>query len=164
MEWNKNRMFKVEPNEVQLFFHIKNNITWPHTANNPIRGTTAIPQKILFISRTDTVLPRRNSMNNAKSIISGTTLTGYENMANISQAANAAFNVLSSEKTNGVIGVPLSFISYGGTSMLITLASIGLVLSVYRDECKREKLERLSPDTRRTQMRVVSPAEGRWQR
>ena len=94
-------MFKVEPNEVQLFFHIKNNITWPHTANNPIRGTTAIPQKILFISRTDTVLPRRNSMNNAKSIISGTTLTGYENMANISQAANAAFNVLSSEKTNG---------------------------------------------------------------
>ena len=101
MEWNKNRMFKVEPNEVQLFFHIKNNITWPHTANNPIRGTTAIPQKILFISRTDTVLPRRNSMNNAKSIISGTTLTGYENMANISQAANAAFNVLSSEKTNG---------------------------------------------------------------
>lgn len=37
-----------------------------------------------------------------------------------------------------VIGVPLSFISYGGTSMLITLASIGLVLSVYRDECKRE--------------------------
>ena len=58
-----------------------------------------------------------------------------------------------------VIGVPLSFISYGGTSMLITLASIGLVLSVYRDECKREKLERLSPDTRRTQMRVVSPAE-----
>ena len=27
MEWNKNRMFKVEPNEVQLFFHIKNNIT-----------------------------------------------------------------------------------------------------------------------------------------
>lgn len=26
MEWNKNRMFKVEPNEVQLFFHIKNNL------------------------------------------------------------------------------------------------------------------------------------------
>ena len=44
-----------------------------------------------------------------------------------------------------VIGVPLSFISYGGTSMLITLASIGLVLSVYRDECKREKLERCRP-------------------
>ena len=63
-----------------------------------------------------------------------------------------------------VIGVPLSFISYGGTSMLITLASLGLVLSVYRDECKREQQARLSPDTRRTQMRVVSPAEGRWQR
>ena len=27
-----------------------------------------------------------------------------------------------------VIGVPLSFISYGGTSMLITLASIGMVI------------------------------------
>ena len=33
-----------------------------------------------------------------------------------------------------VIGVPLSFISYGGTSLIITLVGIGLVLSVYRME------------------------------
>lgn len=63
-----------------------------------------------------------------------------------------------------VIGVPLSFISYGGTSMLITLASIGLVLAVYRDECKREKLEQLQPDERRNGMRVVASREGRWHR
>lgn len=62
-----------------------------------------------------------------------------------------------------VIGVPLSFISYGGTSMLITLASIGLVLSVYRDECKRERLEQMHPESRRGQMRVVPPNE-RWPR
>jgi cell division protein FtsW len=37
-----------------------------------------------------------------------------------------------------VIGVPLMFISYGGTSMVINMICIGLVLSVYRDECKRE--------------------------
>ena len=39
-----------------------------------------------------------------------------------------------------------------------------LVLSVYRDECKREKLEQMPPDARRHQMRVVENPEGRWQR
>ena len=62
-----------------------------------------------------------------------------------------------------VIGVPLSFISYGGTSMLITLMSIGLVLAVYHDECKREQLEALPPDRRRMQMHVVEPQDRRWQ-
>ena len=38
-----------------------------------------------------------------------------------------------------VIGVPLSFISYGGTSLIITLVGIGLVLSVYRMEMERGK-------------------------
>ena len=41
-----------------------------------------------------------------------------------------------------VIGVPLPFISYGGTSLLITQAAIGLVLSVCRLEKKgRERAE-----------------------
>ena len=40
-----------------------------------------------------------------------------------------------------VIGVPLMFISYGGTSMVINMTCLGLVLSVYRSECKRELME-----------------------
>lgn len=42
-----------------------------------------------------------------------------------------------------VIGVPLSFISYGGTSMVLSLAALGLVLSVYNEEVKRENREEL---------------------
>ncbi len=42
-----------------------------------------------------------------------------------------------------VIGVPLSFISYGGTSMVVSLAALGLALSVYRQELKREKREEI---------------------
>ncbi len=33
-----------------------------------------------------------------------------------------------------VIGVPLSFISYGGTSLIINLTAVGLVINVYRQE------------------------------
>ncbi|MEG0797498.1 MAG: FtsW/RodA/SpoVE family cell cycle protein [Acidaminococcaceae bacterium] len=35
-----------------------------------------------------------------------------------------------------VIGVPMAFISYGGTSLLATLGAIGLIISVYRTEIK----------------------------
>ncbi len=42
-----------------------------------------------------------------------------------------------------VIGVPLSFISYGGTSMVVSLTALGLALSVYRAEVKREKREEM---------------------
>lgn len=42
-----------------------------------------------------------------------------------------------------VIGVPLSFISYGGTSMVVSLTALGLVLSVYNNEVKREKREEM---------------------
>ena len=38
-----------------------------------------------------------------------------------------------------VIGVPLPFISYGGTALVATLIAIGIVCSVYRDEIKKEK-------------------------
>ena len=37
-----------------------------------------------------------------------------------------------------VIGVPLSFISYGGTALIVNLAAIGIVIAVYRDEVKQE--------------------------
>ena len=42
-----------------------------------------------------------------------------------------------------VIGVPLSFISYGGTSMVVSLTALGLALSVYKAEVKREKREEM---------------------
>lgn len=45
-----------------------------------------------------------------------------------------------------VIGVPLSFISYGGTSMVVSLTALGLALSVYRAEVKREKREEMLRD------------------
>ena len=38
-------------------------------------------------------------------------------------------------------GVPLSFISYGGTSLVTTLLAMGLVFSVYHDEVRREEKE-----------------------
>ena len=43
-----------------------------------------------------------------------------------------------------VIGVPLSFISYGGTSLIASLASIGFVISVYRSE-QRRKVQKQQP-------------------
>lgn len=57
-----------------------------------------------------------------------------------------------------VIGVPLVFISYGGTSMIVSMAGIGLALSVYNEEMKQrqqQEAEKLSPQTRRYDLRVV---------
>ena len=56
-----------------------------------------------------------------------------------------------------VIGVPLVFISYGGSSLIISMAAIGLALSVYDDEVEREKAVALAePEERRSYLRVVS--------
>lgn len=49
-----------------------------------------------------------------------------------------------------VIGVPLLFISYGGTSMVMNLIAMGLVLSVYNKESKEREREE-----RRKNVRVV---------
>lgn len=67
-----------------------------------------------------------------------------------------------------VIGVPLTFISYGGSSMLISMISIGLLLSVYEEEVKREQLEAIPPETRRNDIRFTSTSSPwssarRWQ-
>lgn len=56
-----------------------------------------------------------------------------------------------------VIGVPLVFISYGGSSLIISMAAIGLALSVYDDEVEREKaVAHAEPEERRSDLRVVS--------
>ena len=59
-----------------------------------------------------------------------------------------------------VIGVPLLFISYGGTSLLANMFALGLVVSVYRSECAREIMEeRIAaglPPVEEGRLRVVS--------
>ena len=59
-----------------------------------------------------------------------------------------------------VIGVPLLFISYGGTSLLANMFALGLVVSVYRSECTREIMEeRIAaglPPVEEGRLRVVS--------
>lgn len=60
-----------------------------------------------------------------------------------------------------VIGVPLIFISYGGSSMIISMAAIGLLLSVYDEEEKQQLLDAEPPEKRRSDLRVVG--SGRWQ-
>lgn len=54
-----------------------------------------------------------------------------------------------------VIGVPLIFISYGGSSMMLSMAAIGLLLSVYDEEMKRVEQDALPPEERRDGLRVV---------
>ena len=64
-----------------------------------------------------------------------------------------------------VIGVPLTFISYGGSSMLISMVGIGLLLSVYDEEVKREKRAELTkevPENLRHELQFTS--SGRWKR
>ncbi len=59
-----------------------------------------------------------------------------------------------------VIGVPLMFISYGGTSTVINMIGVGLVLSVYHDECRRElrekRLAQGMPPVEKKRLRVVT--------
>ena len=61
-----------------------------------------------------------------------------------------------------VSGIPLSFISYGGSNLLVSTVAVGLALSVYDEEWEREKREAWhekmaaeSPDSRRMQWRVI---------
>jgi len=63
-----------------------------------------------------------------------------------------------------VIGVPLSFISYGGTSLIVTLAAVGLVISVYRKEIQKSKEEELSKPAflRNNKARRTPYSQGRW--
>ena len=63
-----------------------------------------------------------------------------------------------------VIGVPLSFISYGGTSLIATLIAIGLIISVYRSEVKKAKDAELAKPAflRNNKIRYGSFSQGRW--
>ena len=64
-----------------------------------------------------------------------------------------------------VIGVPLLFISYGGTAMVINLFVLGLVVSVYRSEAERElREERVAaglPPIEKSDIRIVASNRNR---
>jgi cell division protein FtsW len=64
-----------------------------------------------------------------------------------------------------VIGVPLMFISYGGTSLIANMFTLGLIISVYRNESARETMEeRIAaglPPTEDSRLRVVSSNRNR---
>lgn len=60
-----------------------------------------------------------------------------------------------------VIGVPLIFVSYGGSSMFVSMLAIGLLLSVYDEEVKRAREERQHPEARRGTFRVID--RGGWE-
>lgn len=64
-----------------------------------------------------------------------------------------------------VIGVPLMFISYGGTSLIANMFTLGLVVAVYRNESARETMEeRIAaglPPTEENRLRVVSSNRNR---
>lgn len=63
-----------------------------------------------------------------------------------------------------IIGVPLSFISYGGTSLLATMGSLGLVLSVYKKEMQRRERTQTTPPEKKAAPGSGSPAARRRQR
>ena len=54
-----------------------------------------------------------------------------------------------------VIGVPLIFISYGGSSMIISMCAIGLLLSVYDEEERQMAVDAQTPEERRASFRFV---------
>lgn len=59
-----------------------------------------------------------------------------------------------------VIGVPLSFISYGGTSLVATLMTMGLVFSVYNREMLRQRQEKLHASLAEETARRRMPRRG----
>lgn len=66
-----------------------------------------------------------------------------------------------------VIGVPLSFISYGGTALIVNLAAIGLVIAVYQDEIKQEVSQQEIAavfEKRKQELAGKRPLPRRWQR
>lgn len=55
-----------------------------------------------------------------------------------------------------VIGVPLLFISYGGSSMVISMIAIGMLMSVYDESIRQQKIANITPEDRRNDLRMVN--------
>ena len=68
----------------------------------------------------------------------------------------AAINLFAVLGLAPLTGVPLPFVSYGGTSLIVTLASAGLILNVAR----RPASASAKPRDRRRASRAARPAPG----
>jgi cell division protein FtsW len=74
--------------------------------------------------------------------------------------AQAALNLFAVFGLAPLTGVPLPFVSYGGTSLVITLASAGLILNVARRPAAQGAGRRTSGGTGRAGRATRSPAGG----
>ncbi|WP_195573436.1 putative lipid II flippase FtsW [Paenibacillus sp. 1001270B_150601_E10] len=85
------------------------------------------------------------------------TLVGVGIIGNI--AIQAFINIGGVTRTIPITGVTLPFISAGGTSLFITMASIGILLSISRESNRtvQEKTERKSPTEHRKDYRPIRP-------
>jgi cell division protein FtsW len=74
--------------------------------------------------------------------------------------AQAALNLFAVFGLAPLTGVPLPFVSYGGTSLVMTLASAGLILNVARRPAAQGAGRRTSGGTGRAGRATRSPAGG----
>ncbi len=61
-----------------------------------------------------------------------------------------------------VTGVPLTFISYGGSSMLTSMVAIGLLMSVYDEEMRQRKRDAMAPEERREELSTSRRTQRGW--
>lgn len=77
--------------------------------------------------------------------------------------AQAAINMMVVTALWPVTGIPLPFISYGGTALIINLVAVGILLSISREAQTGSVLDALG-DLRRRDRRAHLPRTGRRQR
>jgi cell division protein FtsW len=77
--------------------------------------------------------------------------------------AQAAINMMVVTALWPVTGIPLPFISYGGTALIINLVAVGVLLSISREAQTGSVLDALG-DLRRRDRRAHLPRSGRRQR
>jgi cell division protein FtsW len=77
--------------------------------------------------------------------------------------AQAAINMMVVTALWPVTGIPLPFISYGGTALIINLVAVGILLSISREAQTGSVLDALG-DLRRRDRRAHLPRSGRRQR
>jgi cell division protein FtsW len=77
--------------------------------------------------------------------------------------AQAAINMMVVTALWPVTGIPLPFISYGGTALIINLVAVGILLSISRETQTGSVLDALG-DLRRRDRRAHLPRTGRRQR
>ena len=67
-------------------------------------------------------------------------------------AGQAVFNVMMVGGVGPVVGIPLPFISYGGTSLFVSLFAVGILINIGRQGLKKDHVARkvLKPHRKNT--------------